>query len=261
MQTVINRRRAITGVVSLAVVASPAQAFFPGLLARSLLGFIGRTAGASSMRVGAAAVGAATRSRAASAAGLIARRSGVVARETIFNTYGRSFANGMGQEMGQAAGRAVIGALGSGWGEVRGRGRPRPNATEDDDVFVAFPNEGHERSPVLGCPEISIMGSIVDLMMGAFVRQSAALNAHTATIMAFPLIGLEVPRYDDAWNSQTPTVYESENHIVRFTASGMMTERSHVRLTIWRNSNFGAAAAVPLTSRVPELDQRVPIIE
>lgn len=182
-------------------------------------------------------------------------------REPIYSTYGRAFAKGMGQEMGAAAGRAVIRGLGEGWGELRGSGRPRPESVEEDDVFVAFPNAGYEQPPILGCPEIFILGSMIDLIMGAFVRQQHAIDAHTATIMAFPLLGLELPRYDDIWNSRVPSVYESERHIVRFFASGMLTQRSHVRITIWRSEQFGTPGKVPLSSRAPELDQRVPILE
>lgn len=262
MSVLLDRRAAIVGAGATILAPSPpARAFLPGLLARSILGFVGRTAGAGSARVGAAAVGAATQARSAQAAAAIARRPGVTPREPIYSTYGRAFAKGMGQEMGAAAGRAVVRGLSEGWGELRGRGRPRPQPVEEDDVFVAFPNAGYERPPILGCPEIFILGSMIDLMMGAFIRQRHAVDAHTATIMAFPLFGLEIPRYDDIWNSQVPTVYESERHIVRFFSSGMLTQHSHVRITIWRSEQVGMPGSVPLSSRAPELDQRVPIIE
>jgi hypothetical protein len=166
----------------------------------------------------------------------------------------------MGNEMGLAAGRAVVRALGRGWGEIRGRGQPVPGRPEEDDVYAVFPNDGFGQPAMLGCPEIALLEVMLDVVVRRFVTRGHAMTAELSTAMIFPLVGLELPRYDDIWNSRTPTIYESGHYVVRHVTFGMMTSRAHVRTTVWRNTDFGAMSHVPFTQRAPEFEDSIPLI-
>jgi hypothetical protein len=258
----ISRRKVMSGAATAGIATAVPSAthawFFAGMLARSLTSFVGRTAAVNSARVGLSGLSAVARARTATASAAL-RSRGAMPREGVLGTYNREFAGGIGNEMGKAAGRAVVRALGQGWGEVRGRGRPIPTGQDEDDVFVVFPNDGYDRPAILGCPEIALLEIMLDVVARRFITRGYDVTPHHSTAMLFPLVGLEHPTYDDIWNSRTSTLYESALYVVRHTTSGMRTQRAHVRTTVWRNTDFGSMSNVPFTSRAPDFEDNIPL--
>ncbi len=176
----------------------------------------------------------------------------------MFGKFNREFAGGMGREVGTAAGRAVVRGLSDGWGILQGNRRPGPAVSEEHCVYACFPNDGYQEPAVLGCPEIALLEYLIDLAVRRFNTRGHTMTPPFATMMLYPLYGLEVPVYDDIWNTRTPTVYSSEMHVIRFIAGAMGTANPGVRLTVWMNESAGSSSTVPLSRRVPEYQETVP---
>jgi hypothetical protein len=205
------------------------------------------------VRSGGAAVSALTRQRAVDAARTIAGR-GAREGQSTFGAYAREFGGGVLHGMGHSAGRAVIRGLSNGYGVVQGEGRPGPAVSGEDSVYAAFPNDGYDQPALLGCPEIALLQYFVQHAVLRFNRWGHTMTPPVATLMVFPLIGLEMPVYDQLWNSRTPTIYKSELHTLRFRAFDMGSPRARVRVTVWMGDDVGPGSNVPFSSRSPEFE-------
>jgi hypothetical protein len=160
--------------------------------------------------------------------------------------------------MGHEVGRALIRGLSNGYGVVEGTAKPGPAVGSDDSVYAAFPNDGYDRPALLGCPEIALLDYTVELAVRRFNRRGYPLTPPLATLMVFPLLGLQLPVYDDIWNSRVPNIYQSEMHILRFFALGMGTTNARVRVTIWTGQDVGPGSTVPFSGRTPEYEETMP---
>ena len=228
------------------------------IVARSLQTFLERTIFPNATRLEQAAVSAPTQQRILQARQLLVERNTRLS-ETAFGRYTvRGPATG-GPEPWQVASRQAILSIGDGWGVLQGSGRLRPSVEPVDTTFATFPNHGNREVALLGCPEISVLGLLPDLALRSYRGRGFDVGPALITGMIFPLFGLERPRYDDVWNSLTPTLYASGGFIIRFITRHAGTGRAEVECTTWLNKSYGGESIVPLTQRAPEYQETYPL--